>query len=155
MPDLLTNSAKTRYSDEELNEFNFLIELKLTEARAELKLLKEALVGNPNDTQGTFSSFKVLEEANEVASKEENSKLAIRQERFIQNLENARLRIKNKTYGVCAVTGKLISKERLRSVPHATKSVEGKMILEVKCPKNGNGGTHQLQELSSHRNNYR
>ncbi len=119
---------KTRYSDEELKEFREIIEKKLAEAREGLKLLTEAYTTqNANDTNDTSPSFKILEEGSQVLSKEENSQLAARQQKFIRDLENAIIRIENKSYGVCRVTGKLISKERLRSVPHATLSIEAKM----------------------------
>ncbi len=119
---------KTRYSDEELKEFREIIEKKLVEAREGLKLLTEAYTTqNANDTNDTSPSFKILEEGSQVLSKEENSQLAARQQKFIRDLENAVIRIENKSYGVCRVTGKLISKERLRSVPHATLSIEAKM----------------------------
>jgi len=101
---------------------------KLEEARDGLKLLTEAYTTqNANDTNDTSPSFKILEEGSQVLSKEENGQLAARQEKFIRDLENALIRIENKTYGVCRVSGKLISKERLRSVPHATLSIEAKM----------------------------
>ncbi len=123
-----TKREKTRYSDEELKEFREIIEKKLVEAREGLKLLTEAYTTqNANDTNDTSPSFKILEEGSQVLSKEENSQLAARQQKFIRDLENALIRIENKSYGVCRVTGKLISKERLRSVPHATLSIEAKM----------------------------
>ncbi len=118
---------KTRYSDEELEEFRTLILEKLEKARIDYKLLTEAYTNsNENDDADTAPTFKVLEEGYQVLSKEENARLATRQEKFIQNLENALVRIENKTYGVCRITGKLIPKERLRSVPHATLSIEAK-----------------------------
>ena len=83
-------------------------------------------------TDDTSPTFKILEEGYQVMSKEENSRLASRQQKFINNLENALLRIENKTYGICRVTGKLISKERLKSVPHATLSIEAKLNQNVK-----------------------
>lgn len=123
-----TKREKTRYSDEELQEFKEIILRKLEEAREGLKLLTEAYTTqNANDTNDTSPSFKILEEGSQVLSKEENSQLAARQQKFIRDLENALIRIENKTYGVCRVTGKLISKERLRSVPHATLSIEAKL----------------------------
>lgn len=118
---------RMRFTDEELQEFKQLIETKLVKARADLQLLTEAYTNdNDNDTNDTSPTFKVLEEGYQVLSKEENSRLAARQSKFIQNLENALVRIENKTYGICRVTGKLISKDRLRSVPHATLSIEAK-----------------------------
>lgn len=118
---------KVRYSDEELMEFKELILEKLARARKDLELLNENVSGGDNNADDTAPTFKVLEEGSNVLSKEENSQLAARQYKYIQNLENALIRIENKTYGVCRVTGKLIPKERLRAVPHATLSVEAKM----------------------------
>jgi len=121
-------STKTRYSDEELTEFRELILAKLVKAENDLQLLTEAYTNhNDHGTNDTSPTFKVLEEGHNVLSKEENSRLAARQQKFINNLENALIRIENKTYGICRVTGKLISKERLRSVPHATLSMEAKL----------------------------
>jgi DnaK suppressor protein len=123
-----TKREKTRYSDEELQEFREIINKKLVEARDGLKILTEAYTTqNENDTNDTSPSFKILEEGSQVLSKEENGQLAARQQKFIRDLENALIRIENGTYGVCRVTGKLISKERLRSVPHATMSIEAKL----------------------------
>lgn len=118
---------KVRYSDEELMEFKELILEKLARARKDLELLNENVSGGDNNADDTAPTFKVLEEGSNVLSKEENGQLAARQYKYIQNLENALIRIENKTYGVCRVTGKLIPKERLRAVPHATLSVEAKM----------------------------
>jgi RNA polymerase-binding transcription factor DksA len=119
---------KTRYSDEELEEFKEIILKKLEKARADLKLLTEALTADgENGTNDTSPTFKILEEGYQVLSKEENGRLAARQQKFIQNLENALIRIENKTYGICRATGKLIAKERLRIVPHATLSIEAKL----------------------------
>jgi DnaK suppressor protein len=123
-----TKREKTRFSDEELQEFKEIILKKLEEAKEGLKLLTEAYTTqNANDTNDTSPSFKILEEGSQVLSKEENGQLAARQQKFIRDLENALIRIENKTYGICRVTGKLISKERLRSVPHATLSIEAKL----------------------------
>ena len=123
-----TKREKTKYSDDELQEFREIIMKKLEEARAGLKMLTEAYTTqNENDTNDTSPSFKILEEGSQVLSKEENGQLAARQQKFIRDLENALIRIENKTYGVCRVTGKLISKERLKSVPHATLSIEAKL----------------------------
>ena len=118
---------KVRYSDEELAEFKELILERLARARKDLELLNENVAGKGNNADDTAPTFKILEEGSNVLSKEENSQLAARQYKYIQNLENALIRIENKTYGVCRVTGKLIPKERLRAVPHATLSVEAKM----------------------------
>jgi RNA polymerase-binding transcription factor DksA len=121
-------ATKTKYSQEELEEFKEIILEKLRKARADLELLTEAYTNNnENDTNDTSPTFKVLEEGYSVLSKEENSRLAARQQKFITNLENALIRIENGTYGLCRVTGILISKERLRSVPHATLSIEAKL----------------------------
>ena len=121
-------SVKTKYTKEELAEFRQIIMEKLEKARADLALLTEAYTNhNEHDTNDTSPTFKVLEEGYSVLSKEENSRLAARQQKFINNLENALIRIENGTYGICRVTGKLISKERLRSVPHATLSIEAKL----------------------------
>lgn len=119
---------KNRYSDEELEEFRQLIESKLEKARNDLKMLTDAFTNaDEHGTDDTSPTFKVLEEGYQVMSKEENSRLAARISKFIQNLENALIRIENKSYGVCRATGKLIAKERLRSVPHATLSIDAKL----------------------------
>jgi RNA polymerase-binding transcription factor DksA len=119
--------AKTRYSDEELEEFRQIILSKLEKAHNDLNLLTESYTtGNDHDTNDTSPTFKVLEEGYQVFSKEENSKFAARQSKFIKALENALIRIENKSYGICRVTGKLIPKDRLRIVPHATLSIEAK-----------------------------
>jgi DnaK suppressor protein len=123
-----TETKKTRYSDSELQEFKEIILKKLNKAKSDLKMLTEAYINNnEHGTNDTSPTFKVLEEGNAVLTKEENSKLAARQEKFIQNLEMALIRIENKTYGICRETGKLITKERLRSVPHATLSIDAKL----------------------------
>jgi DnaK suppressor protein len=120
-------TERTRYSKEELQEFKEIILQKLDKAKKDLKLLTEAYTNaNEHGTNDTSPTFKVLEEGNLVLSKEENSRLAARQQRFIKDLEIALIRIENGTYGVCRETGKLISKERLRSVPHATLSIDAK-----------------------------
>ena len=120
-------SEKVRYSDEELAEFKELILERLARAHKDLEMLKDNISGGDNNADDTSPTFKILEEGSNVLSKEENSQLAARQYKYIQNLENALIRIENKTYGVCRITGKLIPKERLRAVPHATLSVEAKM----------------------------
>ncbi|MBS7289924.1 MAG: TraR/DksA family transcriptional regulator [Bacteroidales bacterium] len=131
---MLKNEAqveKTRYSDEELAEFKAIILEKLEAAKAEYKTLRENVSrSSSNDIEDTSPSFKTVEDdgANQL-SKEEASQLAQRQYKFIQNLEAALVRIENKTYGVCRVTGKLIPKERLRLVPHATLTVEAKEMM--------------------------
>ncbi|MBQ7195193.1 MAG: TraR/DksA family transcriptional regulator [Bacteroidales bacterium] len=122
---------KTRYSDAELEEFKVIIMDMLEKARAEYDTLRQVVMHNgSNDIEDTSPSFKTVEDdgANQI-SKEEASNLAQRQYKFIQNLEAALVRIENKTYGICRVTGKLIPKERLRLVPHATLTVEAKEML--------------------------
>lgn len=119
---------KTRYSDEELAEFKTLIQTKLDEAMHEFEYLRGVVMnGDDNDVADTSPTFKVLEEGAGTRDKEEAARQAERQRKFIQNLQAALVRIENKTYGICPVTGKLIPKERLRAVPHATLSVEAKM----------------------------
>ncbi len=118
---------KTRYTDQELAEFKDIILKKLEKAQQDYELLKSAIThSESNDTEDTSPTFKVLEEGATTLSREEAGKLAQRQLKFIQHLKAALIRIENKTYGVCRVTGKLISKERLRAVPHATLSIEAK-----------------------------
>ncbi len=120
-------NEKTRYSDEELQEFKELILHKLDKAQKDYDILKAAVShSDDNDIQDTSPTFKVLEEGASVLSKEESGKLAQRQLKFVQHLKAALIRIENKTYGICRDTGKLIAKERLRAVPHATLSVEAK-----------------------------
>lgn len=116
-----------RYSDEELEEFRVLIEKKIAEAKRTLEVYQDAYNGSGNDTSDTSPTFKNMEEGNQVLSKEENSQLAARLVKHIANLEAALIRIENKTYGVDRMTGKLIPKERLRSVPHATLDVDSKI----------------------------
>ena len=124
-------NTKNRYSDEELEEFKAIILNKLEKARNDLKLLTESYtISNDHDISDTSPTFKVLEEGYQVFSKEENSKFAARQSKFIKALENALCRIENKTYGICRVTGKLIPKDRLRIVPHATLSIEAKQNMD-------------------------
>lgn len=124
------NDEKNRYSDDELKEFEDLINKKLNKARDEFKILKDTL--NRANDEGTDSTSggntKVLEDGAETAEKENLSQLAARQLKYITNLENALVRIKNGTYGICSVTGKLIPKERLIAVPHTTQSIEAKMM---------------------------
>ncbi len=123
----MSEQEKTRYSNEELQEFKLIIEKKLEEAKNDYELLKSAF-SNKDDhgTDDTSPTFKLMEEGSDVLSKEETGQLAARQKKFIENLEAALVRIQNKTYGICRVTGKLIPKERLRVVPHATLSIEAK-----------------------------
>lgn len=118
---------KVRYSDAELAEFKLLIQGKLEKAKTDLDLIKSAYLNDLNNgTDDTSPTFKAFEEGSETMSKEANSQLATRQEKFIRDLKNALIRIENKTYGICKVTGKLINKERLKLVPHATMSIEAK-----------------------------
>lgn len=122
-----TQVEKVRYSDEELQEFKALILQKLEKAKDDYEHLRAAITHSAsNDVEDTSPTFKVLEEGASALSKEESGQLAQRQYKFIQSLEAALVRIENKTYGVCRETGKLIPKERLRLVPHATLSVEAK-----------------------------
>ena len=137
MKDNNTETKKTRYSDEELEEFKQIILDKLGKAKEDLELLTEAYSNNSeHDTNDTSPTFKVLEEGQQVLSKEENSRLAARQHRFISNLKNALVRIENKSYGICRETGKLIGKERLRAVPHATLSIDAKLKQSKPDPIN-------------------
>lgn len=118
---------KTRYSDEELEEFRQLIQGKLDDAQVYYEELKSALTNaGGNDVADTSPTFKLMEEGANTLSKEELGHLAARQMKFIQHLQAALVRISNKTYGICRQTGKLIPKERLRAVPHATLSIEAK-----------------------------
>ena len=118
---------RTRYSDAELEEFRQLILKKLENARADYELLRATITHTAdNDTEDTSPTFKVLEEGAATLSKEESGRLAAHQMKFIRNLEMALVRIENKTYGICRVTGELIPKDRLRAVPHATLSIEAK-----------------------------
>ena len=119
--------ADTRYSDSDLKEFEELIHSKLEQARSDFDQLQRSLsYEDDNRTEDTAPTFKMMEDGSDTMSREETAQLAARQRKFIMNLENALLRIKNKTYGVCRVTGKLIAKERQRLVPHATMSIEAK-----------------------------
>ena len=118
-----------RYSDVDLAEFKELIIKKINKAQADLDLIKSAYMNDLNNgTDDTSPTFKAFEEGSETMSKEANSQLSIRQEKFIRDLKNALFRVENKTYGTCKVTGKLISKERLLIVPHATMSIEAKNL---------------------------
>jgi len=118
---------KTRYNDAELQEFKEIILKKLEKAREDYEILKSSITHEEsNDTMDTSPTFKVLEEGATTLSKEEAGRLAQRQQKFIQHLQAALVRIENKTYGICRETGKLIAKERLRAVPHATLSIDAK-----------------------------
>ena len=123
----MATETNIRYSDKDLEEFKVLIQEKIEKAEHDLELIKSAYMNDHNNgTDDTSPTFKAFDEGSEVMSKESNSALAIRQEKFIRDLKNALIRIENKTYGVCRVTKKLINKERLKLVPHATLSIEAK-----------------------------
>ena len=123
----MAKETKARYSDEELEGFRKLIEDKINKAQEDLDLLRSAYMNDGNNgTEDTSPTFKAFEEGSETMSKEANTQLAIRQEKFIRDLKNAMIRIENKTYGVCRLTGKLINRKRLLLVPHATLSIEAK-----------------------------
>lgn len=126
--DLIMSIENTnRYSDKDLEEFKVLINQKIDKAKHDLELIKSAYMNDLNNgTEDTSPTFKAFDEGSQVMSKESNSQLAIRQEKFIRDLKNALIRIENKTYGICRVTGKLINKKRLELVPHATLSIEAK-----------------------------
>ena len=116
-----------RYSDKDLAEFKILVQEKIEKSNSDLAVLKESFMNDGNNgTDDTAPSFKAFEEGSATMSKEQNAILASRQEKFIRDLKNALIRIENKTYGICRVTGKLINKERLKLVPHATLSIEAK-----------------------------
>jgi len=118
---------KVRYSDQDLAEFKSIIEEKINHAQHDLSLIESTFKNDSNNgTDDTSPTFKAFEEGSETMSKEANVQLAIRQEKFIRDLKNALLRIENKSYGICRVTGNLIQKERLKLVPHATLSIEAK-----------------------------
>lgn len=125
----MATDERVRYSDKELEEFRTLIQEKLDQAIRDYELLKEAYMNDSsNGTDDTSPTFKAFEEGSETMSKEQNAQLASRQEKFIRDLKNALIRIENKTYGICRVTGKLINPERLKLVPHATLSIEAKNL---------------------------
>ena len=119
--------ATVRYSDSDLEEFKALILDKLREAKEDLSLLRGSLSHSDNHgTDDTGRTFNMMEDGSDTLSREEVAQLASRQEKFVGSLQNALVRIENKTYGICRVTGKLIRKERLKLVPHATLSIEAK-----------------------------
>ena len=125
----MSKSSKNRYSDKELESFRKIINEKIEKAQVDLDLLKSAYMNDSNNgTDDTSPTFKSFEEGSETMWKEANTQLALRQEKFIRDLKNALVRIENKTYGICRVTGKLINKKRLKIVPHATLSIEAKNI---------------------------
>ena len=116
-----------RYSDKDLGSFKKIIDEKISKAQRDLELIRSAYMNDGNNgTEDTSPTFKAFEEGSQTMSKEANTQLAIRQEKFIRDLKNALIRIENKTYGICRVTGKLISKKRLQLVHHATLSIEAK-----------------------------
>lgn len=118
---------KTRFSDKELQEFKEIIEKKIEESAEDLEILQSSLsYRDDNGTDDTGRSFNMMEDGSDTLSREETAQQALRMEKFIESLKNALIRIENKTYGVCRVTGKLINKERLKLVPHATLSIEAK-----------------------------
>ena len=123
----MNTNEMNRYPDKDLEKFRVLIEEKINKAQHDLELIRSAYMNDGNNgTDDTSPTFKAFEEGSETMSKEANTQLAIRQEKFIRDLKNALIRIENKTYGVCRVTGKLINPERLQLVPHATLSIEAK-----------------------------
>tara|TARA_B100001027_G_C16190097_1_gene295642 strand:- start:446 stop:829 length:384 start_codon:yes stop_codon:yes gene_type:complete len=123
----MSEIIKNKYTDKELDEFKVLIEEKIQKAKKDLELLKSTYMNDGNNgTDDTSPTFKAFEEGSETMSKEANTQLALRQEKFIRDLKSALIRIENKTYGICRITGKLIKKERLILVPHATLSIEAK-----------------------------
>ncbi len=127
-PKVQEDSNKTRYSDVELEEFRAIIIKKLEDARKELTILQAQMTAaNDHGTDDTASTFKILEDGSDSLAKEEAGQLAGRQKKFMEQLENALVRIENKTYGICRVSGKLIPKERLRAVPHTTQTIEAKL----------------------------
>ncbi len=123
----MKRGKKNRYTDKELERFKNIIIIKIDKAQQDLDLLKSAYMNDSdNGTDDTSPTFKAFEEGSETMSKEANTQLALRQEKFIRDLKNALIRIENKTYGICRITGKLIKKKRLMVVPHATLSIEAK-----------------------------
>ncbi|GHC45388.1 TraR/DksA family transcriptional regulator [Ulvibacter litoralis] len=123
----MQQDIKVRYSDKELESFRTLIQEKIVKAKAQLEMIESSYRNDTNNgTDDTSPTFKAFDEGSEVMGKETASQLAIRQEKFIRDLKNALIRIENKTYGICRVTGKLINPERLKLVPHATLSIEAK-----------------------------
>ena len=125
----MSKNSKNKYTDKELEGFRKIINVKIEKAQNDLDLIKSAYMNDStNGTEDTSPTFKSVEEGSETMSKEANTQLALRQEKFIRDLKNALVRIENKTYGVCRVTGKLINKKRLNIVPHATLSIEAKNI---------------------------
>ncbi|MBK6265784.1 TraR/DksA family transcriptional regulator [Marivirga sp. S37H4] len=127
----MSDKVKTRYTSEELVEFEELITQKLEKAKQEFNYIKTIITRSADSgTDGTVGNVKVLEDGADTMEKENMNQLAARQQKFIKNLENALVRIKNGTYGICSETGKLIPKERLRAVPHTTQSIEAKLAQD-------------------------
>jgi len=127
----MSEQGKTRYTKEELKEFEELITAKLDKAKQELSYIKSSITrSDESGIEGTVGNVKVLEDGADTMEKESMNQLAARQQKFIANLENALIRIKNGTYGICSSTGRLISKERLRAVPHTTQSIEAKLAKD-------------------------
>ncbi len=123
----MVQENKYRYNDAELEEFRTLVQSKIDKAKEQLALIESAFKNDSNNgTDDTSPTFKAFDEGSQVMSKEANSQLAIRQEKFIRDLKNALIRIENRSYGICRVTKKLINPERLKLVPHATLSIEAK-----------------------------
>ena len=123
----MANETTVRYADSDLAEFKVLIQEKIEKSKHDLELIKSAYMNDHNNgTEDTSPTFKAFDEGSAVMSKERNAQLAIRQEKFIRDLKNALIRVENKSYGVCRVTGKLINPKRLELVPHATLSIEAK-----------------------------
>lgn len=145
------NEVFMRYSDDELEEFRQIVVSKLDKARKDFEILKSSINHEgSNGTDDTAPTFHILNEGATTLSKEEAGRLAQRQEKFIQCLQAALVRIGNKTYGICRETGKLIAKERLRAVPHATLSIDAKIDQDKIKKKNGISNFHQLPRQSNH-----
>lgn len=141
------NEEKTRYSDEELEEFKHIILKKLDKAKTDLEILRESM--HSDGEVDSNLTYRLQDDGKENLIKEENARLIARLERFIRDLELALVRIENKTYGICRVTGKLIEKDRLRAVPHATLSIEAKMKMqkgEIPVGNDENIDTEETEE---------
>ncbi len=130
---LKDSNGNIRSSDTDLKEFKDLILVKLDQAKKDLELLKDTISHKTeNSTEDTLPAFKAMEDGAETSAKEETSRHAVRLQKYIEHLQNALIRIENKTYGICSITGDLISKERLKSVPHSTLSINAKLGITVK-----------------------
>lgn len=141
------NEEKTRYSDEDLEEFKQIILKKLDKAKTDLEILRESM--HSDGEVDSNLTYRLQDDGKENLIKEENARLIARLERFIRDLELALVRIENKTYGICRVTGKLIEKDRLRAVPHATLSIEAKMKMqkgEIPVSNDDNIDTEETEE---------